>query len=236
MAGRGRAGRFRAQRDVGGDGLHGVRLHPGYGAAGVHGPGLSPVPLQRLREGVQQAQRRAAEPGAIPSDVIAPVVLWRLRYRPTLRDLAERFLQRGFVFSHEAVRDWEAKLAPVLADELRRRRRDQGGAGRRSRHVDETYVRVRGRWCFLYRAIDRNGDLVDTLLSEQRDMASAKAFLRSAKSVTGMTPGRVTTDGHRPYPRAIRSTLGEGVEASDQSLQEQQPGAGPLRHQRPDPM
>jgi transposase-like protein len=146
-----------------------------------------------------------------PSDVIALVVLWRLRYRLTLRDLAEMFLQCGFVFSHEAVRDWEAKLTPVLADELRCRRHGKGGAGRRSWHVDETYLKVRGRWCFLYRAIDRNGDLVDTMLSEQRDLAAAKAFFRSAKSIMGMTPDRVTTDGHRPYPRAIRSTLGRHV-------------------------
>src|SRR5829696_5134677 len=67
-----------------------------------------------------------------PSDVIALVVLWRLRYRLTLRDLSEMVLMRGIVFSHEAVRDWEAKLAPVLADELRRRRDGKGGA--RSRH------------------------------------------------------------------------------------------------------
>ncbi|MBB5695970.1 hypothetical protein [Muricoccus pecuniae] len=58
--------------------------------------------------------------------MIALVVLWRLRYRLTLRDLAEMFLVRGIVFSHEAVRDWEAKLAPVLADELRKRRARQG--------------------------------------------------------------------------------------------------------------
>ena len=58
-----------------------------------------------------------------PSDVIALVVLWRLRYRLTLRDLAEMFLVRGIVFSYEAVRQWEAKLAPAMAEELRRRRR-----------------------------------------------------------------------------------------------------------------
>ena len=51
------------------------------------------------------------------------MVLWRLRYRLTLRDLAEMFLVRGIAFSHEAVREWEAKLAPMLADELRRHRR-----------------------------------------------------------------------------------------------------------------
>ena len=146
-----------------------------------------------------------------PSDVVALVVLWRLRYRLTLRDLAEMFLQRGIVFSHEAVRDWEAKLAPALAGELRQRRSGKGGAGRRHWHVDETYLKVRGRWAYLYRAIDRDGDLVDTMLSERRDMAAARAFFRSAKAAAGAAPERVTTDGHGSYPRAIRSTLGRRV-------------------------
>jgi putative transposase len=67
-----------------------------------------------------------------PSDVIALVMLWRLRFRLTLRDLAEMFLLRGIVFSYEAVREWEAKLAPLLADKLRHRRRGRGGTrGRR---------------------------------------------------------------------------------------------------------
>src|SRR5215217_5372235 len=73
-----------------------------------------------------------------PSDVIALVVLWRLRYRLTLQDLSEMFLQRGIVFSHEAVREWEAKLTPILTAELRQRRRGKGGAGRRSWFVDES--------------------------------------------------------------------------------------------------
>src|SRR3954469_15292263 len=108
-----------------------------------------------------------------PSDVIALVVLWRLRYRLTLRDLVEMFLQRGLVFSHEAVREWEAKLAPVLAEGLRRRRRGKGGARGQNWHVDETYIKVRCRWGYLYRAIDRGGNLIDTMLSEHRDLAAA---------------------------------------------------------------
>src|SRR3984957_1636449 len=139
-----------------------------------------------------------------PSDVIALVVLWRLRYKLSLRDLAEMFLIRGFVFSYEAVRDWEAKLTLALADELRRRRRGKVGP---SWYVDETY----GRWKYLYRAIDRDGALVDVMLSEHRDLAAAKAFFRSAKAVTGITPDRVTTDGHDAYPRAIRTELGKRV-------------------------
>src|SRR5919199_853005 len=146
-----------------------------------------------------------------PADVVALVVLWRLRYRLTLRDLAEMFLVRGITFSHEAVRDWEAKLAPALAGELRRRRHRKGGARGRHWHVDETYLKVRGRWAYLYRAIDRDGRLVDAMLSERRDMAAARAFFRSAKAATGITPERVTTDGHGSYPRAIRSTLGRRV-------------------------
>ena len=143
-----------------------------------------------------------------PSDVTALVVLWRLRYRLTLRDLAEKFLQRGIVFSHEALCAWETKLAPILVGELRRRRHSKGGARGRHWHVDETYLKVRGRRAYLYRAIGRDGNLVDTMLSEHRDMAAAQAFFHSAKAATGIIPERVTTDGHGSYPRAIRSTLG----------------------------
>ena len=102
----------------------------------------------RCRDCCKQFNERSAGPlnhREYPSDVIALVVLWRLRYRLMLRDLAEMFLQRGLVFSHEAVRAWEAKLAPVLADELRRRRHAKGGVRGRHWHVDETYLRVRGR-------------------------------------------------------------------------------------------
>src|SRR5215218_1817654 len=137
-----------------------------------------------------------------PSDVIALVVLWRLRYM---------FAVRGIVFSYEAVRDWEAKLTPALAEDLRRRRRGKVG---RSWSVDETYLKVHGRWCSLYRAIDRSGALVDVLFSEHRDMAAAEAFFRSAQAVTGVTLDRVTTDGHDSDPRAIRTTLGKDVRTS----------------------
>jgi putative transposase len=139
-----------------------------------------------------------------PSDFIALVVLWRLRYKLALRDLPEMFLIRGVVLSHEAVRDWEAKLSPGLAESLRRRGRGKVG---RSWYVDETYIKVHGQWRYLYRAIDRSGALVDVMFSEHRDMDAAKAFFESAKMVTGVTSARVTTDGHDSYPRAFCGTL-----------------------------
>ncbi len=104
-----------------------------------------------------------------PTDIVLLVVVYRLRYKLSLRDVAEMFLERGFVFTHEAVLD------------------------------------------YLYRAIDRDGHLVDSMLSEKRDLEAAKRFFQQAADVVGHTPERVTTDGHDSYPRAIRETLGSEV-------------------------
>lgn len=143
-----------------------------------------------------------------PTDLVLLVVVWRLRYKLSLRNLAEMFLTRGFVFSHQAVRDWEARFAPLLTARLRARRRGQGGA---NWHADETYLRVGGRWCYLYRAIDRDGNLIDALLSEERDMDAAQRFFAQALGTVARAPEQVTTDGHDAYPRAIRETLGEAA-------------------------
>jgi putative transposase len=143
-----------------------------------------------------------------PTDVVCLVVLWRVRYKLSLRDLPEMFLERGMVFTHESVREWEAQLAPLLSEMLRKHRRGRVGP---SWYTDETYIKVKGRWTYLYRAIDRAGNLVDVVLSEKRDKAAAEAFFRSARIVTGSVPKRVTTDGHDAYPGAIKAELGEAV-------------------------
>jgi putative transposase len=147
----------------------------------------------------------------LPSDIIAFVVFCRLRYRLTLRDLGEILAIRGIEVSHEAIRDWEAKLLPVMGDALRKRRHGTRRGAGISWYIDETYLKVRGRWCYLYRAIDRDGNLIDAMLSEHRDMQAAKAFFRSARATMGFRPDRVTTDGHGSYPRAIRTVLGKPV-------------------------
>ena len=108
-----------------------------------------------------------------PTDVVCLVVLWRVRYKLSLRDLPEIFLERGLVFTHETVREWEAQHAPLLSETLRKHRRGRSGC---SWYVDETFIKVKGRLVYLYRAIDRDGNLVDVLLSEKRDKAAAQAF------------------------------------------------------------
>ena len=76
-----------------------------------------------------------------PTDIVLLVVLWRLRYKLSLRNLAEMFLERGFEFTHEAVREREARFAPRVVDNLRTKRKGKAG---RSWHVDETYIKVSG--------------------------------------------------------------------------------------------
>jgi transposase-like protein len=142
-----------------------------------------------------------------PTDIVFEIVLCRLLYKLSMRNLAQMFLLRGFEFTHEAVREGEERFAPLLTEHIRRK----GKAGRRW-YADETYRKVKGRWCYLYRAIDRDGNLVDSMLSASRDMAAAQCFFPSAQSMVKATPKQVTTDGHDSYPRAIREVLGPEVQ------------------------
>jgi len=165
----------------------------------------------RCRRCTRQFNERTGTPFnflEVPTDIVFQVVLWRLRYKLSLRDVAEMFLVRGFAFTHETVREWEERFAPLLTAHLRAKRKRRAG---KSWYVDETYIQVKKKWCYLYRAIDRDGNLVDSLLSDKRDMAAAKAFFESARGVVGCAPQRVTTDGHDAYPRAIAEALGETV-------------------------
>ncbi len=146
---------------------------------------------------------------SVPTDIVFQVLLCCLRYKLSFRDISEFFLLRRFEFTHETVRGWEERFAPIFAQQLRAKR--QGKIGR-IWHVDETYIRIKGGWCYLYRDIDEDGNLVEVRLSEKRDMEAAKAFFAGAHEVTQQSPKRVETDGHTCYPRAIAEELGEEVE------------------------
>ena len=153
-----------------------------------------------------------------PTDVVLLAVLWRLRYKLSFRDVAELLLERGFEVTHETVRTWEFRFARRLADQLREKRRGRAGV---SWYLDETYVRVGGRWRYLYRAIDHKGDLIDSMLSERRDKHAARRFLRRLVEVAEAKPARITTDLHPAYRRAIRlDHRAQGV-APDDAVPEQ---------------
>ena len=110
-----------------------------------------------------------------PTDVVLLAVLWRLRCKLGFRDVAELFLERGLEVSYKTARVWEFRFAPLVSQHLRARRRGRGGF---SWHLDETCVMVNGRWCYLYRAIDRDGNVLDSMLSEKRNEHATRRFLR----------------------------------------------------------
>ena len=140
-----------------------------------------------------------------PTDVVLLTVLWRLRYKLRFRAAVALLLQRGDAVTHETIRNWECRFAPLLADQLRAKRRGHAGV---SWDIDETSVKGAGRWCYLYRAIAREGALLESRLREQRDKHAARQFLRRLVEVAGGKPRRVTTDAHPAYRKAIRWILG----------------------------
>ena len=129
-----------------------------------------------------------------PTDIALLAVLWRLRYKLGFRDVADLLLQRGFKVSYETVRIWEFRFAPLVSENFRVKRR---GAAGHSWYLDETYIKVSGRWRYLYRAIDRDGNLLDSMLSEHRGKHAARRFLRRLLDSAGQKPLRMTTDKHQ---------------------------------------
>jgi transposase, IS6 family len=133
-----------------------------------------------------------------PREVIAVAVRWYLRYGLSYRDVEELLAERGITVDHVTVYRWVQTFTPEFTD-----------AARPSRHatgyrwfVDETYVRVAGRWTYLYRAVDQHGQVIDVLVSQRRDARAARAFFARAMRF-GPAPVEVTTDRARVYPRVI---------------------------------
>ena len=137
------------------------------------------------------------------------MLLCRVRYKLNYRDVAEFFLLRGFQFTPKTVRFWEKRFLPHFTEQIRTKRKSQVG---KVWLVDETYIRIKGLWCYLYRGIDENGNLVDVRLSKTCDMAGTKAFFAQAIGLHEDAPEKVATDGLASYPRAIKEKLGKDTQ------------------------
>ena len=111
-----------------------------------------------------------------PVDIIAQCVRWYLAYSLSLRNLEDMMAERGVVVDHATLHRWVIRLVPLLDKAFRRHKRR---AGRRWR-MDETYIKVRGQWKYLYRAVDTRGQTIDFLLTAKRDAAAALRFFRKA--------------------------------------------------------
>ena len=146
-----------------------------------------------------------------PTDIVLLTVLWRLRYKLSFRDVAEMLLQRGLEVTHETFREWEFRFAPLLSERLRAKRRGRAGG---SSYVDETYVQVAGRWCYLYRAIAGDGVLIDSMLSERREACCTEIPAEAGRGRgphartrhDGPAPGVPAGDSLDHRPRALHRT------------------------------
>jgi len=127
-------------------------------------------------------------------------VRWYLAYSLSLRDLEEMMAERGIAVDHTTIHRWTVRFSPLLLERFNRRKRTVTDKW----HVDETYIKVRGRWMYLYRAIDSVGDTVEFWFSEHRDLPAAKRFFKKALRRHGR-PDRVVIDGSQTNREAIVS-------------------------------
>src|ERR1700736_6684519 len=124
-------------------------------------------------------------------EVILLAVGWYLRFSLSYRDVEELFAERGLHADHVTVWRWVQRYAPEIQRRLRPRLRPTNDSWR----VDETYIRVKGKWVYLYRAVDSTGATIDFLLSAKRDTVAAKRFL--AKALGGCEPSAPSGHQHR---------------------------------------
>ena len=132
--------------------------------------------------------------------VILLCIRWYLAYNLSLRNLEEMMAERGIAVDHATIHRWVVRYSPELLERFNRRKRAVTGKW----HIDETYIKVRGRWMYLYRAIDSNGDTVEFWFSERRNLAAAKQFLRKALKRHGR-PELIVIDGSQTNYEAILS-------------------------------
>jgi transposase-like protein len=139
-------------------------------------------------------------------EVIVLCVRWYLRFKLSYRDLVEMMAERGLSLVHTTIMRWVHDYAPEFECRWNRFARPTG----RSWRVDETYVKIRGKWVYLYRAVDGQGRTVDFRLSSKRDVGAAKAFLRNAMKTQGSAPRTITLDGYAASHRAVREMKTDG--------------------------
>jgi putative transposase len=136
--------------------------------------------------------------GHFPKCIVLQAVYWYLRYSLSYRDIEELMKERGVELDHATVQRWVVKYTPLLEIEFRKKKKAVGTSWR----MDETYIKVKGLWHYLYRAVDKEGNTIDFLLTRKRDKKAAKRFLIKAINHNGI-PEKITIDGSAANKAAI---------------------------------
>ena len=134
-----------------------------------------------------------------PPDIILMGVRWYVAYPLSYRHVEELLEERGVPIDHATIQRWVVKYSPELEEAFHRRKRPVWVSWR----MDETYVKVKGEWRYLYRAVDKHGHTIDFLLTEHRDKEAALRFLKKAIRRNGL-PETITIDGSDANEAAIK--------------------------------
>jgi transposase-like protein len=146
-----------------------------------------------------------------PQEVIILAIRWYLRFGLSYRDVEELLAERGVQVDHVTIYRWVQRFTPLLIDAARPCRHVPGDRW----FVDETYVKVAGRWVYLYRAIDQYGQVIDVLVSAKRDLAATRRFFTDVLK-HGIRPAEVTTDRAPAYPRVLEELIPAACHVTEQ--------------------
>jgi putative transposase len=134
-----------------------------------------------------------------PQEIILMGVRWYVAYPLSYRHVEELMEERGVLLDHATIQRWVVKYSPQLEEALHQRKHSVWVSWR----MDETYIRIKGEWRYLYRAVDKHGHTIDFLLTEQRDQEAALRFLKKAIRRHGV-PEKITIDGSEANAAAIK--------------------------------
>ena len=142
------------------------------------------------------------------SEIIMLCVRWYLKYPLSYRNLVEMMAERGINVTHTTIMRWVYEFSPILDKNIRPYLNKCNDSWR----VDETYIKIKGTWTYLYRAVDSKGNTIDFYLSKNRDKPSAQKFFKKAiKADNSTSPRVITVDKNPAYPSALPELIDEGI-------------------------
>ncbi|WP_428027999.1 IS6 family transposase [Altererythrobacter sp.] len=137
-------------------------------------------------------------------EVIRMVVMLYVRYPLSLRNVEDLLFERGYDLCHETVRLWWNRFGPMFAADIRRQRVSRMRGFRQWRwHLDEMYVKLNGEMVYLWRAVDHEGEVLESYVTEKRDKSAALTFMKKALKRYGKAE-TIVTDGLKSYPAAMK--------------------------------
>ena len=134
-----------------------------------------------------------------PKEVILMLIRWCIAYPLSYRHVEELALERGIKIDHATIQRWVVEYGTHIKSKIMRYSNPVG----RSWRLDETYIKVKGKWTYLYRAVDSKGNTIDVLLSEKRNTLGALLFLRKALQSSGVEPYKINSDGSNANEAAV---------------------------------